>query len=264
VEGDLVRLTQALSNLLNNAVKYTEAGGRIKVTVSREENFVAIRVQDSGVGISPELLPRLFNLFTQAATTSDRAQGGLGIGLALVRKLVEMHGGTVAAHSEGEKRGSEFVVRLPLLAQSARRRWPAAAAAEGRDRPTPRRILVVDDNADSLESLAMLLRCEGHEVYTAADGLEALARAALCRPEIALLDIGMPKLDGVQVGRRIRAEPWGRAMTLIALTGWGQEMDRKRTQAAGFDAHLIKPLDMDALAPYLLPQAGGVAAAVAE
>jgi signal transduction histidine kinase len=264
VEGDLIRLTQALSNLLNNAVKYTEAGGRIKVTVSREENLVAIRVQDSGVGISPELLPRLFNLFTQAATTTDRAQGGLGIGLALVRRLVEMHGGTVAAHSEGENRGSEFVVRLPLLAQSARRRWPPAATAEMRDRPPPRRILVVDDNADSLDSLAALLRCEGHEVYTAADGLEALARAALCRPEIALLDLGMPKLDGVQLGRRIRAEPWGRAMTLIALTGWGQETDRKRTQAAGFDAHLIKPLDMGALAPYLLPQANGAAAAVAE
>jgi len=133
-----------------------------------------------------------------------------------------------------------------------------------RDRPPPRRILVVDDNADSLDSLAALLRCEGHEVYTAADGLEALARAALCRPEIALLDLGMPKLDGVQLGRRIRAEPWGRAMTLIALTGWGQETDRKRTQAAGFDAHLIKPLDMGALAPYLLPQANGAAAAVAE
>ncbi|HEY4772142.1 MAG TPA: response regulator [Steroidobacteraceae bacterium] len=264
VEGDLIRLTQALSNLLNNAVKYTEAGGRIKVTVSREENLVAIRVQDSGVGISPELLPRLFNLFTQAATTTDRAQGGLGIGLALVRRLVEMHGGTVAAHSEGENRGSEFVVRLPLLAQSARCRWPPAATAEMRDRPPPRRILVVDDNADSLDSLAALLRCEGHEVYTAADGLEALARAALCRPEIALLDLGMPKLDGVQLGRRIRAEPWGRAMTLIALTGWGQETDRKRTQAAGFDAHLIKPLDMGALAPYLLPQANGAAAAVAE
>jgi signal transduction histidine kinase len=264
VEGDLIRLTQALSNLLNNAVKYTEAGGRIKVTVSREENLVAIRVQDSGVGISSELLPRLFNLFTQAATTTDRAQGGLGIGLALVRRLVEMHGGTVAAHSEGENRGSEFVVRLPLLAQSARRRWPPAATAEMRDRPPPRRILVVDDNADSLDSLAALLRCEGHEVYTAADGLEALARAALCRPEIALLDLGMPKLDGVQLGRRIRAEPWGRAMTLIALTGWGQETDRKRTQAAGFDAHLIKPLDMGALAPYLLPQANGAAAAVAE
>ena len=211
VEGDLTRLTQALSNLLNNAVKYTEAGGRINVSVRREDETVEIRVKDSGLGISPELLPRLFNLFTQADTTTHRAQGGLGIGLALVRKLVEMHGGTVAAHSAGVKRGSEFIVRLPLLAQNARRRRTGALPVVARAQPLPRRILVADDNADSLESLAILLRCDGHEVYTAADGEEALQQAAVCRPEVALLDIGMPKLDGVQVGRRIRAESWGQA-----------------------------------------------------
>jgi CheY-like chemotaxis protein len=174
----------------------------------------------------------------------------LGIGLALVRKLVEMHDGTVAAYSAGANRGSEFVVRLPLL-QNARRRSPAAAIPAARARRLPRRILIADDNRDSLESLAMLLRCDGHEVYTAADGQEALEQAAICKPEILLLDIGMPKLDGVQVGRRVRAEAWGHAMTLIALTGWGQDSDRKRTQAAGFDAHLVKPLDISALAPYL-------------
>jgi len=251
VEGDLTRLTQALSNLLNNAAKYTEAGGRINVSVVPvAEEQVEIRVKDSGLGISPELLPRLFNLFTQADATTHRADGGLGIGLALVRKLVEMHGGSVAAYSQGANHGSEFVMRLPLMMQRMQRRSAVSTAAE-EGRVTSRRILVADDNADSLESLAVLLRCDGHEVYTACDGEQALEQAAKHRPEIALLDLGMPKLDGVQVGRKIRAEPWGRAMTLIALTGWGQDSDRKRTQAAGFDAHLVKPLDVSDLSVYL-------------
>jgi signal transduction histidine kinase len=259
VEGDLTRLTQALSNLLNNAAKYTEAGGQINVGVTRSgEDLVEIRVKDSGLGISPELLPRLFNLFTQADSTTHRAQGGLGIGLALVRKLVEMHGGTVAAYSQGANRGSEFLMRLPLLTWRAQHRSTVATAE--RERPVPRRILVADDNADSLESLAVLLRCDGHEVYTACDGEQAVAQAAMYRPEIALLDIGMPKLDGVQVGRKIRAEAWGRAMTLIALTGWGQDTDRKRTAAAGFDAHLVKPLDISELSVYLQPPADTLAA----
>jgi signal transduction histidine kinase len=260
VEGDLTRLTQALSNLLNNAVKYTEAGGQIKIAVRRLGEMTEIRVKDSGLGISPELLPRLFNLFTQADATTHRAQGGLGIGLALVRRLVEMHGGTVSASSSGVNCGSEFVMRLPLMARRAVRRSAISTSTE-RGQLVPRRILVADDNADSLESLALLLRCDGHEVYTAADGEEALKQAALCRPEIALLDIGMPKFDGVQVGRKIRAEAWGRAITLIALTGWGQDSDRKRTQAAGFDAHLVKPLDLTALHPYLRAPADPIAVA---
>ena len=260
VEGDLTRLTQALSNLLNNAVKYTEPGGRISLSVTAAEGMAQIRVQDSGLGISPELLPRLFNLFTQADATTHRAQGGLGIGLALVRKLVEMHGGTVAAFSAGVNRGSEFVIHLPLIAQGERRRPRTATVVSVPERMLPRRILVADDNADSLESLAILLRSQGHEVYTAADGQEAFEQAAACRPEIALLDLGMPKLDGLQVGSKIRAESWGRAVTLIALTGWGQESDRKRTQAAGFNAHLVKPLDVSALSPYLQPPAKSAAA----
>ena len=260
VEGDLTRLTQVLSNLLNNAVKYTEAGGQIKVAVTRLGEMTEIRVKDSGLGISAELLPRLFNLFTQADATTHRAQGGLGIGLALVRRLVEMHGGTVSADSSGVNCGSEFVMRLPLMARRAPRRSAISTSTE-RGPLVPRRILVADDNADSLESLALLLRCDGHEVYTAADGEEALEQAALCRPEIALLDIGMPKFDGVQVGRKIRAEAWGRAVTLIALTGWGQDSDRKRTQAAGFDAHLVKPLDLTALHPYLRAPAEPIAVA---
>ncbi|HSY07259.1 MAG TPA: response regulator [Steroidobacteraceae bacterium] len=251
VEGDLTRLTQALSNLLNNAAKYTEAGGRINVSVVPvAEEQVEIRVKDSGLGISPELLPRLFNLFTQADATTHRADGGLGIGLALVRKLVEMHGGSVAAYSQGANSGSEFVMRLPLMMRRTQRRSAVSTAAQ-EGRVTSRRILVADDNADSLESLAALLRCDGHEVYTACDGEQALEQATKHRPEIALLDLGMPKLDGVQVGRKIRAEPWGRDMTLIALTGWGQDSDRKRTQAAGFDAHLVKPLDVSDLSVYL-------------
>jgi signal transduction histidine kinase len=261
VEGDLTRLTQALSNLLNNAAKYTEAGGQISVGVTRDgEELVEIHVKDSGLGISPELLPRLFNLFTQADSTTHRAQGGLGIGLALVRKLVEMHGGTVAAYSQGMNRGSEFVMRLPLLTRRLQRRPAVGIAAERELRPLPRRILVADDNADSLESLAALLRCDGHEVYTACDGEQAFEQAARHRPQIALLDIGMPKLDGVQVGRKIRAETWGRGMTLIALTGWGQDSDRKRTHAAGFDAHLVKPLDVSDLSVYLQLPAETVAA----
>jgi signal transduction histidine kinase len=260
VEGDLTRLTQALSNLLNNAAKYTEAGGQINVSVScPAEELVEIRVKDSGLGISPELLPRLFNLFIQADATTHRAQGGLGIGLALVRKLVEMHGGTVAASSKGANCGSEFVMRLPLMTRRLQRRSAMSTAAV-QERGSPRRILVADDNVDSLESLAVLLRCDGHEVYTAYDGEQALEKAATHRPEIALLDIGMPKLDGVQVGRRIRAEAWGRAMTLIALTGWGQDSDRSRTKAAGFDAHLVKPLDISALARYLQAPANASAA----
>jgi signal transduction histidine kinase len=259
VEGDLTRSTQALGNLLNNAVKYTEAGGQINVGVMRLGETVEIRVKDSGLGIAPELVPRLFNLFTQADSTTHRAQGGLGIGLALVRRLVEMHGGTVSAHSKGANCGSEFVMRLPLMTRRVQRRSAVSTSAE-RGPLVPRRILVADDNADSLESLALLLRCDGHEVYTAADGQEALEQAAVYRPQIALLDIGMPKMDGVQVGRRIRAEAWGRAITLIALTGWGQDMDRKRTQAAGFDAHLVKPLNLSALLPYLQSPVDTIAA----
>jgi CheY-like chemotaxis protein len=161
-----------------------------------------------------------------------------------------MHGGTVAAYSEGTGRGSEFLIRLPLLIRRPQRR-PVVVSAATRELTVPRRILVADDNADSLESLAALLRCDGHEVYTACDGEQAVEQAAKHRPEIALLDIGMPKLDGIQVGQKIRAEAWGRAMTLIALTGWGQDADRKRTAEAGFDAHLVKPLDVSELFAYL-------------
>ncbi len=260
VEGDLTRLTQVLGNLLNNAAKYTDPGGRIILALRRAEREVEISVRDTGIGIPPELLPRLFNLFTQVEAAAHRSQGGLGIGLALVRQLVEMHGGRVSALSDGPNKGSEFVIRLPLREALTRDAVNGNAAlgpvvAEAR---RGHRILLADDNRDALDSLATLLQCDGHEVHTAADGAEALALAATCRPDVMLLDIGMPKLDGYEVARRVRAEPWGKGTVLIALTGWGQDEDRRRSREVGFDNHLVKPLDPDKLSAMLakLPTAG--------
>jgi signal transduction histidine kinase len=261
VEGDLTRLTQVLGNLLNNAAKYTDPGGRISLCLRRVERDVEITVRDTGIGIPPELLPRLFNLFTQVESAAHRSQGGLGIGLALVRQLVEMHGGRVSAHSAGPNKGSEFVIRLPLRDAHARDPSHGSAAGNGTVQATARRghrILLADDNRDALDSLATLLQCDGYEVHTAADGAEAFALAAECRPDVMLLDIGMPKLDGYEVARRVRAEPWGKGTVLIALTGWGQDEDRRRSREVGFDNHLVKPLDPDKLSAMLakLPTAG--------
>jgi len=268
VEGDLTRLTQVIGNILANAAKYTDRGGKISLCVCPKGAFVDIRVRDNGIGIPPPLLPRVFDLFTQVDRATERAPGGLGIGLALVRNLVEMHGGTVSAHSEGKGRGSEFVVRLPRShAEDAAPSNPEVSAAgthgaddigradDGRtgagSAARGRRILIVDDNRDALESLAALMEMEGHEVLTAADGEAALAIAARARPEVVLLDLGLPRLDGYEVGRRIRAEQWGRNMVLVALTGWGQAEDRRRTHEAGFDSHLVKPLNLDVLTEFL-------------
>ena len=252
VEGDLTRLTQVLGNLLNNAAKYTDPGGSIAVSVRRIGTDVEIRVRDNGIGIPPELLPRLFQLFTQVDGAAHRAQGGLGIGLALVRQLIQMHGGSVTAYSQGPGHGSEFLIRLPLRVRAYRDSATASAGkppvqAERRGH----RILLADDNRDALDSLATLLQCDGHEVHTAADGAEALEVAAACHPDVVLLDIGMPKLDGYEVARRIRAEPWGKSAVLIALTGWGQDEDRRRSREVGFDSHLVKPLDPEALSTLL-------------
>jgi signal transduction histidine kinase len=252
VHGDPLRLTQALGNILGNAAKYTERGGRICLSVAPQAGDVEIRVSDNGIGIPGELLPRIFELFTQLDRSPARPQGGLGIGLALVRRLVEMHGGSVSAHSAGGGAGSEFVIRLPLHlapAESAPSATNGAAPCE--PAALPRRILVADDNADALETLATLLELGGHEVYSAANGTAALECAARHQPEVALLDIGMPLLDGYEVARRIRAEEWGRTMTLVALTGWGQESDRRRSREAGFDSHLVKPLDLETLTALL-------------
>ncbi len=269
VLGDPTRLTQALGNVLSNAAKYTDQGGRITITVARDGAEVSIRVSDTGEGIPAHLLPVIFNLFTQLDYTSGHSRGGLGIGLALVRRLVEMHGGSVTAHSEGVGKGSEFIIRLPVHPESA---VPTLEAANGNsimvdeseasDR-VKRRILVADDNSDALESLATLLQLGGHDVVTASNGALALEGAERHRPEVMLLDIGMPVLDGYEVARRIRAQPWGGNVTLVALTGWGQDSDRRRSREAGFDSHLVKPLDMDKLSQLLesLPSVAGIGSA---
>jgi signal transduction histidine kinase len=269
VLGDPTRLVQALGNVLGNAAKYTERGGHITLAAAQSGPEVVIRVRDNGIGIPAELIPIIFNLFTQLDRTSGLPQSGLGIGLALVQRLIEMHGGSVSARSDGLGKGSEFLIRLPLfIRETVESGQPlqqlsaleqSMTNAEGPTR-TQRRILVADDNNDALESLATLLQLSGHEVYTAANGAVALESAEQHRPEVALLDIGMPKLDGYEVARRIRAQPWGQRITLVALTGWGQDSDRRRSQEAGFDSHLVKPLDLDKLTELLaaLPVASGV------
>jgi signal transduction histidine kinase len=248
VEGDPTRLSQVLGNLLNNAAKYTEDGGRIRLTVERCANpdgrsDVVLRVRDSGVGIPAEMLPKVFDLFTQVERTLDRAQGGLGIGLALVRRLVEMHGGTVTAASEGENQGSEFVVRLPLAARAADAAEAPAPVSTSSAPRAGRRVLVVDDNRDSARTMTLLLRKMGNEVATAYDGAEAVEAAASFSPDVVLLDIGLPVLNGYDAARAIRARANGKSMTLVALTGWGQEDDRRRSREAGIDLHIVKPVD---------------------
>lgn len=244
LEADAARLVQLFTNLLNNACKYSEPGGRISLTAERQAAEVMVTVKDSGIGIAAEILPNIFEMFTQAGSvgSSDHAQGGLGIGLTLVRRLVVMHGGSVTAQSQGLGRGSEFVVRLPI-AESAKVAPFSARSAEEPVRLSAHRILVVDDNRDSALSMAMLLKMTGNETCTAFDGLEAVSAAAAFRPDIALLDMGLPRQNGCEVARQIRQQPWGQSMVLVALTGWGQEEDRRKSSEAGFDAHLVKPVD---------------------
>ncbi len=252
--GDPVRLVQALGNVLGNAAKYTDAGGRIVLSARRRNRDAEITVRDNGMGIAPEVLPRIFDLFTQMDERMERSPSGLGIGLALVRRLVEMHGGTVSAASAGAGQGSEFTIRLPVSVERADELDDPASAPAATPAPAVagrRTILVADDNLDALVSLATLLSLDGHEVYRARDGAEALEVAQRQRPEVALLDIGMPRADGYEVARRIRSEPWGRRMTLVALTGWGQESDRRRSEEAGFDVHLTKPVDPKAVSDLL-------------
>jgi PAS domain S-box-containing protein len=253
LNGDLVRLAQVFLNLLSNAAKYTERGGRIWLNAERQGSDVVVRVKDTGVGIPAEKLPRLFEMFFQVDRSLERSQGGLGIGLSLVRRLVELHGGRVEARSEGAGKGSEFIVRLPILVEK-----PTATHEPTRngvkEATTARRILVVDDKRDSADSLAMLLRLTGNEAYTAYDGVEGVEAAERFRPELVLLDIGMPRLNGYDACRRIREQPWGKTIVLVALTGWGQEEDRRRTVEAGFDAHMVKPVDPTALMKLLASQ----------
>jgi PAS domain S-box-containing protein len=246
LEADPVRLAQVLANLLNNAAKYTDRGGQIWLTVRRDNDHAVVSVCDTGAGIPANMLPKVFDLFTQVNRTYNRSQGGLGIGLTLVRRLVEMHGGTVEAKSDGDKRGSEFIVRLPLVPMKER---PAAGPPRPHDIKFvfPKRILVVDDNKDSADSLAMMLKLFGAEVETAYDGPSALEIISARRPAVVLLDIGMPGMDGYEVARLVRGQPDGSNIALIALTGWGQQEERRRSQEAGINYHLLKPVDFDAL-----------------
>jgi PAS domain S-box-containing protein len=249
LHADKVRVAQIVANLLNNSAKYTERGGEIRLTARAQGGQAIISVKDNGIGIPREMLGHVFDMFTQIDPSLERAQGGLGIGLTLVKRLVEMHGGAIDAQSEGPGRGSEFVVRLPIAPPRNGAPQPAPAVVDAD--PPRRKILVVDDNRDSAKSLAMLLKLRGHEVHTAFDGMEAFTAAESVQPEVVLLDIGLPKLNGYEVARKIREQPWGESIVLVALTGWGQDEDRRKSKEAGFDHHFVKPVEQSVLNSYL-------------
>ncbi|MDH6186938.1 ATP-binding protein [Polaromonas sp. CG_23.6] len=250
LNADPMRLAQVFSNLLNNACKYNRPGGHIWLSAERHGHEVALTVKDSGVGIAPDMLHQVFELFTQVGSSMEHSQGGLGIGLSLAKRLTELHGGTLTAYSEGKDLGSEFVVRLPVWLETASPAGPAPIAA-----PVPPtvalRILVVDDMRDSADSLAMLLGMDGDETQSAYDGVEAVERAAAFQPDVILLDIGMPRMNGYDACRAIRQQPGGKHIAIIAMSGWGQEEDRRKSQEAGFDHHLVKPVDFSALSRLL-------------
>ena len=239
LDADPVRLAQAFVNLLNNAAKYSESGGRITLSATVEGEAVAVKVRDAGIGIAPAQLAGVFDMFAQVQTALEKSEGGLGIGLSLVKGLVAMHGGTVAVSSAGLGHGSEFTVRLPVAAGP-----PPDALAEPPATPrfAARRVLIVDDNVDSAESLGELLGFAGHDVRTAHDGLAGVIAAEAFRPEVVVMDLGMPRLNGYDAARRIRREPWGAGVVLVAQTGWGSAEERRKTADAGFDYHLVKPV----------------------
>jgi PAS domain S-box-containing protein len=261
IDADAARLAQILANLLTNAGKYTQEGGTIRVQVGREGYEAVVRVIDNGPGISEDALPRIFEMFSQGKSERQHAEGGLGIGLALVRGLVSLHGGTIEARSEGPGQGSEFIVRLPI-GQDASLSVGASLPAEASQSGAPREILIADDNRDAADSLRIMLEGDGHRVHAVYDGRAALDAAEALRPEIALLDIGMPELTGHEVAEHIRSRPWGADVTLVALTGWGQTHDKQRATDAGFDHHVTKPMDPDRLRQLIagLPARGSSAA----
>jgi signal transduction histidine kinase len=247
LDADATRLAQVISNLLNNAAKYTEKGGDVWLTAKRQGDEAVVSVRDTGIGIAAEHLAYVFEIFSQLTPALERSQGGLGIGLSLVRGLIELHGGRVEARSEGTGRGSEFIVRLPVVDEPVRHEVQEPAAGHPVVEDRKRRILAVDDNRDAADSLALILQMMGHEVQTAYDGREGVELAEAFRPDVVLLDIGMPRLNGYEAARHIRQQPWGQGVALIALTGWGQEEDKRRALEAGFDHHLTKPVEAVAL-----------------
>jgi CheY-like chemotaxis protein/two-component sensor histidine kinase len=249
LDADPARLAQVIGNLLNNACKFTDPGGHVWLSVEEDDGAAIIRVRDNGIGIAAEHLPGLFDMFAQVDTSLERSRDGLGIGLTLVKTLVEMHGGSVDARSDGPGRGSEFIVRLPIVATLADAvpLGPTSAPPP----PASRRVLIVDDNADGAESLSILLELAGHQTWKAHDGIEAVDATERLRPDVVLLDIGLPRMNGYEACREIRKQAWGKTVALIALTGWGQDEDRLQSQDAGFDAHMVKPVDHDKLLDFL-------------
>lgn len=245
VDADMTRLAQVFLNLLNNAAKYSDRGGRITLAVERQGSNVVVSVKDTGVGIAADQLPHIFDMFTQVDRSLEKSQGGLGIGLTLVKRLVEMHGGRVEAKSEGPGKGCEFVVRLPVVIEASK---PQESGGEA-EQPakSSHRVLVVDDNRDGADSVAMMLRIMGNDVRTAYDGQAGVEMAGEFRPDVILLDIGLPKLNGYEACHRIREQAWGKGVVLIAVTGWGQDDDRRRSHEAGFDHHIVKPVDLQTL-----------------
>jgi CheY-like chemotaxis protein len=247
VDADPFRLSQVLSNLLNNAAKYTPEGGQIRLSAERSADEIVLSVEDSGIGIPADMLERVFEMFTQIDRPLEKGQTGLGIGLTLVQSLVEMHGGRVRVRSEGENRGSTFSVHLPIPTGMPAADSTPVATAEGNVLRGARRVLVVDDNDAAADMLAMMVEMLGHDVRTANDGQQALQVGEEFRPEVVLMDLGMPRMNGYEAATRMRATSWGKHAALIALTGWGQEEAKQRTEEAGFDHHLVKPANPDAL-----------------
>jgi PAS domain S-box-containing protein len=254
LHADPVRLEQVFSNLISNAAKYTPPGGHIRITGERRGDAVAISVKDDGVGISPEMVPRLFQIFSQGERALERSQGGLGVGLSLVRGLLELHEGRVEAKSDGMGKGSEFTVHLPVMSGSSSESLSSRPAAEQNVVAAKCRVLIADDARDSADSLAVILAMKGHETHTAYDGEEAMTAAARLRPDVVILDIRMPKRNGFEACRWIREQSWGKTMLLIALSGWGTEDDRRRTEEAGFDRHLVKPVAPEVLFALIVPR----------
>jgi len=250
LDADTTRLAQVFSNLLNNAAKYSDPGSRIRLTAERQGDELVVSVKDTGIGIARDHLRKVFEMFSQETPALERSQGGLGIGLSLVRGLVELHGGCVEARSEGPGKGSEFVVRLPVAGEPVQQ-TPTGREGETTPVKTALRILVVDDNRDGADSLSMMLKVMGNETRTAYDGESAVVAAGEFRPDVILLDIGLPKMSGYEVCRHIRKEAWSKQVVIVAQTGWGQVEDRQKTQEAGFDHHLVKPVDIAALTTLL-------------